>query len=369
MTREHEEGEVNLVRTTRSKLGTAVRDPATRIDLLQVVKATLATVLAWLVASAVFDLSQGFLASWAALSTVHASVYRSVWRGGQAVVATFLGVFVAYGAVQVLGSGALGLGVAVLFGLLVGRLPLLRQEGVVAATTALFVVTSSVGVEAPHLMDRLLDTLVGVVVGVLVNLLVVPPVDGRQHESSLRRAGRDLGTLLALMADSLEETDHDPPTHDWIEETRAIDSRLDAAQELLTFSQETQWGNPRRRRSPHVGDVEQGTDTLTRLEDGVTQARAIARIVAESSTPPGQWDAEFRARWTELLREVGRRVAEPEPDVRSVRGDLRQLASDLSIDDLPNREWPMYGALITALLGIVVIVDDVASVQRSSSSH
>ena len=111
--------------------------PDSRTDLLQILKATLATGVAWVVAAHVLELQQAFLAPWLALLTVHATVYRTVWRGSQAVLASGLGLVVSYVAVQLLGYDLVAtpaLVVSVLVGLLLARAFLARDEGVAVAT-------------------------------------------------------------------------------------------------------------------------------------------------------------------------------------------------------------------------------------------
>lgn len=342
-------------------LARSLRRPEKQTELLQVLKAVVATVAAWLLAVQVFDLAQGFLAAWAALLTIHATVYRTFWRGSQAVVATLLGIVLSYVATAALGYGALSLGVAVLIGLLLAQTPLIKEEGIAIATTALFVVTSGYGNQETLLVDRFLDTLIGVAVGIVVNVVVVPPLDDRIAERALDRATAALGQLLQRMADDLRQDMTNEPAQAWVDETRRIDDRLDRVQEQLSFSQESQWANLRRHRSLRTTDVEREGELLVRLEEGVAQARAIARVVDESVVEARTWNDEFRSRWTDLLRRVGRRVADPDAEVKDLRPELDQLTRDLSHEDLPNLHWPVYGSLITALLNIVAIVDDVAS--------
>jgi uncharacterized membrane protein YgaE (UPF0421/DUF939 family) len=347
--------------TTPSTLMSGLRRPETQTDLLQILKAVIATVGAWLVAVRILDLEQAFLAAWAALLTIHATVYRTFWRGFQSVVATFLGIVLSYLATAALGYGALSLGVAVLGGLLLARTRVIKEEGIAVATTALFVITSGYGSQEALLLDRFLDTLVGVAVGIVVNVVVVPPLDDKLAERALDLAAADLGNLLQRMADDLRQDMTDEPAEAWIAETRRIDERLDHAQQQLTFSQESQWANLRRRRTRRMTDVDLGTELLVRLEEGVAQARTIARVVDESVVGARTWDDEFRDRWTDLVRRVGRRIADPDADVHALKGPLEDLARDLSHEDLPHRYWPIYGALVTALLNIINIVDDIAS--------
>ena len=246
-----------------------LREPTVQTDLLQVVKASLATVLAWIFAARLLGLEQSFLAPWVALLTVHATVYRSVLRGGQSVVATLLGVLLAYGIVETLGYGALSLGLGVFVGLLVARWRHLRLEGVAIATTAVFLLTIGGTQEEALLVDRLLATLVGVVSGVVVNLLIVPPLDDRAAEGQLDVIHRRLGALLRRMARRARRgrrrrracgTGSRRPV--------GIDAEVDRAEWLLDYSRESQWWNPRRKHSVRAGDPDHGSEVLVAPRGG-----------------------------------------------------------------------------------------------------
>ncbi|WP_268892627.1 FUSC family protein [Nocardioides sp. AX2bis] len=331
--------------------------------MLQVVKSTVATVAAWLLATAVLDLEQPFLAPWAALLTVHATVRTSVWRGGQTVAATFLGIIVSFLAVVALGGGVASLGAAVLVGLLLARLTAIRAEGVTVATTALFVLTSGTGEESVLLLHRFADTLLGVAVGVAVNLLVVPPLDDRLTERQLDQVDRRLGDLLRRIADDLSLPASDEHAQAWIAETRAIDADLDRGEELLRHSRESQRYNMRRRRSSSAGNLDRDESVMHRLEEGVAQARAIARTISDSVAEADEWDPRFREPWLALLREVGQRMADPYAGMADLLPRIDDLVRDLSHEDLPGLLWTVYGDLLVSLRTIVRIVDDVASVR------
>lgn len=340
--------------------------PDSRTDLLQILKATLATGVAWVVAAHVLELQQAFLAPWLALLTVHATVYRTVWRGSQAVLASGLGLVVSYVAVQLLGYDLVAtpaLVVSVLVGLLLARAFLARDEGVAVATTALFVITAGYGshqaAEEMMLSHRFLDTLVGVATGLLVNLLVAPPLDDRVVDSATSDVTRRLGQLLVRMAEDLRGDVDEGVSQEWLEATRDLDDSLDRAQQHLAFTRESRWANPLRHRSRRTADPDQAEAVIYRLEDGIAQSRAVARIVHESVVAAEEWDPEFRRRWTDVLERVGQRVADPGRDTGGAPG-LDDLVRDLSVADLPDRRWPLYGALITALDNVAGIADDVA---------
>src|ERR1700750_2411269 len=95
-----------------------LRDPVVWADAAQLLKTALASVIAWILAVHVFHVAQAFLAPWAALLTVHATVFGTVRRGVQQVGTSVLGVLIAFAVGSMLGIGAIGIGAAVLAGLL-----------------------------------------------------------------------------------------------------------------------------------------------------------------------------------------------------------------------------------------------------------
>src|SRR4051794_10131278 len=149
--------------------------PVSLINWVQDGKTVLAGVLAWVIATDVLGLEQAFLAPWAAVLVVHATVYRTVSRGGQQVVATFLGVFLAWSAGILFGIGPLGMGSMLAVSYLLGRHRWLTHESTTIATTGIVVLATNAITDTDLLFSRLLDTTVGVVVGLTVNLLVWPP--------------------------------------------------------------------------------------------------------------------------------------------------------------------------------------------------
>lgn len=338
----------------------SLRDPSTQTSLLQVAKAVLAAVAAWLLAVQVFDLKQPFLAPWAALLTVHATVYRTFARGAQSVLATVLGIVLSYLVAELVGPGAAGLGVALLLGLLLARAGVLQDEGVTVATTALFVLTTGYEQQESMLLDRFLDTAIGVAVGVLVNLLIYPPLNNRSAQQQVDRIDEKLGAILSEMAADMRADWSAERSDSWIERTRELDGDLERAWELVRHAHESTWWNPRRRLASG-GDPAKFQEVLHRLEEGIAQTRSMARTVHESTRSAHEWDPRFRDPWVELLAEAGRRVADPDLEVAPLQERADALTRDLSGEDLPGLLWPVYGALISNLVNVIQVVDDVAS--------
>lgn len=125
-----------------TSLASRLRDPTTWTSVSQLVKTALAVVVAWLLSVHVFHVAQPFLAPWAALLTVHATIFGTVRRGATQAAATVLGVLLAFGAGHVFGVNGLSLGVAVTLGLFAGSARGLRADATTAAATAIVVLTT-----------------------------------------------------------------------------------------------------------------------------------------------------------------------------------------------------------------------------------
>jgi hypothetical protein len=151
-----------------------LRDPVVWGNAFLLVKAVGAAVIAWVLARSVFGLAQPFLAPWAALLTVHATVYRTLTRGLQQVAAAVLGVLLAVAANAALGVTAASLGAMLLVAMAIGTTRVMRDESTTAAATALVVLLTGYSGDGSMLVERLSDTVIGIAVGLLVNLLIWP---------------------------------------------------------------------------------------------------------------------------------------------------------------------------------------------------
>ena len=149
-----------------------------------------------MIARDVLGIAQPFLAPWAALLTVHATVYRTMARGLQQVGAAVLGVLLAFAAGTTLGVNAASLGLVLLGGMLAGATRSLRAESTTAAATALVVLLTGYSGDSPLLFARLLDTVIGIGVGLVVNLLVWPPLRDRSAARRVDPIDDRLGALL-----------------------------------------------------------------------------------------------------------------------------------------------------------------------------
>jgi uncharacterized membrane protein YgaE (UPF0421/DUF939 family) len=337
-----------------------LRDPVVWTSALQLAKTALAAALAWVIAHSVLDVAQPFLAPWAALLTVHATVFGTLRHGAQQVAATVVGVLVAFAAGHLFGVSALSLGVAVLIGLVAGSVRGLRHEATTAAATAIVVLTTGYSDDGGMLAARLLDVAIGVAVGLLVNLLVWPPLRDRGAAHQIDVIDDRIADLLRAIAAGLRD-DGPPATDEWIARTDSLDGDIDEGRRVLSQARESGRLNPRPATRRRMSATDDFAGVLHRLSQAVAEARSMVRTVALSRVPPREWDPGFRERWLDLLRRAGEAIDAADGDgLEAVRAGLDDLVGELGPG---GRHWPVYGALTVNLRNIAEALDVVATVQ------
>jgi uncharacterized membrane protein YccC len=338
----------------------SLRDPVWWTSVIQLAKTAVAAVVAWVLASQVFALPQAFLAPWAALLVVHATVYRTFSRGMRQVTGAVLGVLLAYVVGNLVGLSALAVAVLLVVGLGVGAMRWFRDESTAVAATGLVVLTTGFSTHDAVLLDRLLDTAIGIVVGLAVNLVVWPPLRDYSAARAIDAIDDGVGELLRDMADELAGRPDQDQVTAWVDRTRELDEDIEQAWAMVRQAKESGRLNPRRaargvRRSDALETI------LRDNEQAVAESRSMARTLGHSVDALREWEPAFKDRWLALLREAGEAIGAPDSArVIQVRADLTALSVDLSDEDLSARHWPEYGALIMNLRNVVTSMDRVA---------
>ena len=338
----------------------ALRDPVRWSALVQLVKTVAAAVIAWLLAAETFQLTQPFLAPWAALLVVHATVYRTFSRGLKQVVGAVLGVLLAWAVGNLWGPSTLAIAVLLLAGLLVGALRWFRDESTVIAATGLIVLTTGFSTHDQMLLERLYDTAIGIGIGLLVNMVVWPPMRDYAAARAIDAIGAAVGGLLRDMAADVRDGSDDEQVAGWVDRTRELDDEIDQAWALLRQAKESGRLNPRRAaRTVSTTDVFE--EVLRANEQAVAETRSMARTLGNSIDTMTEWEPPFSHRWIGLLSEAGEAIATPDPErLADVRAELHQLAEDLSDSHLSGRHWPEYGALLMNLRNVLASMHQVA---------
>jgi uncharacterized membrane protein YccC len=333
-----------------------LRDPVLWTHTLQLLKTAGAAVIAWVLAKHAFHIAQPFLAPWAALLTVHATVYRTFRRGAQQVGATVLGVLLAFGVGALLGLTALSLAIALLLALLAGAAKGLRAESTTAAATALVVLTTGYSDDGQILLARLLDTGIGIAVGVLVNLLVWPPLRDRSAAAHVDAIDDEVGGLLCEIAAALRGGCPRETADEWIARTRELDEEIDRASGIVRQAQESGRLNPRRAARSRM-QAAAGLDAiLVRLEQSVAETRSLARTIRLERVQPADWDPAFRDPWLDLLERTGAAIADADSEA------LKRIGEEVA-GWRREQFWPVSGALLVNLRNILDGFDEVAAAQ------
>ncbi|WP_231442063.1 FUSC family protein [Brevibacterium zhoupengii] len=370
-----------MQQNSRDQLPLLARRPDVVTDILQIVKTVIAATGAWWLSDNVLNSQMPFLAPWAALLTVHATVHRSLSRGAQSTIASTLGVALSFLIGNYLGVSIWTFALALLVGLAAARLPWIRDEGVAIATTGIFVLGSGFDSQQPFLGERILELCIGVAVGIVVNLLVIPPLRDQQAARYVDSINRRMGTMLVDMADELDDGWETADADDWFNETESMSEEMNSAWQSVRFARESQRANPRdrlrRKRTPsgEARDTQTSPkdasyeNILQRVDEGISHLRHLTRTLREGSYEDGEWDTRFREQWTSIVRDAGRSIADPDAEVEPIFKRLEELSVNMAADDgLPERSWALYGSLIASMQHIAAIVDDVASAREARES-
>lgn len=336
-------------------------DPVLWSDAIQLAKTAAAAVTAWVLATHLLELPFSFLAPWAALLVVHSTVYRTFSQGARQVVATVLGVLVAWAVGNLLGLDATAVSVVLLVGLVLGAIRWFGDEQTTVAATALIVLTTNLSDRDSTLLLRLADTGIGVATGVLVNFLVWPPLRRRTAIAAMDALDGRIGRLLTRMGDGLTAGLTPQAAQEWLEESRRLDQELDRAWALVRQAGESARLNP-RRPAGELRDPTSWVDLLQRIEQAVAEVRSAAHTLARGLADDEEWQESFRDGYADALRAAGRAIEENDPDlVRGCHRRLDDLASGVRVTGSGPRLWPVYGGLLVNLRNILDAMDEVAA--------
>ncbi len=358
------------VRSVAGAARAAWRGPGRERDLLvQSLKAAAAALLAWLVARVWIGDPMALMAPWVALVLVQATVYSSLIQGARQFTAICVGALVASGAQAVTDdtTGALALSVPVL--MLLSNWPRFGDQGIYAATTAVFVIATGT-VSAAAVGHRLGQAALGAVIGVAVNALVLPPIHLRDVRENLAALAREAGDVLHRVAGDLRQGEWDGETAlGWVDASTGLHSRLEALRSARGWSREslrlTSGVLRALSRVPAKAlPPEDEDERFSRVTGHVTTLTRTLAVAADERRTPAAPDTDALRCYAELLELIGdscraeadRLVdddarADPTLDERT-EAVMRELHERLQ-DGL--REHAGQGAAPTAVLGALLL--------------
>ncbi|MEV5438411.1 aromatic acid exporter family protein [Streptomyces sp. NPDC052682] len=286
----------------------AVRGPGRERDLVvQSLKAAAAALLAWLVAGVWLGDPLALMAPWVALVLVQSTVYSSLVQGARQFTAICAGTLLASAAQALTDdtTGALALSIPVL--MLLANWPRFGDQGVYAATTALFTLASGT-VSASAVGHRVGQAALGAVIGVAVNALVLPPIHLRDVRENLAALPRQAGDVLHAVAADLRENTWD--TRAWLSASSRLERRLETLRAARRWSRESlrlTWGPlralhrvPREALPPADEDERCG-----RLTGHVTALIRTLAVAADDNRTPAPPDSRALTAYARLLELIG----------------------------------------------------------------
>lgn len=362
---------VDTVRREVSAVGRAARSawrgPGRERDLIvQSLKAAGAGLLAWCVAQLWMGDPMALMAPWVAVVLVQATVYSSVRQAAQLFGAMCVGTLVASAAQAVTDdtTGALALCLPLL--MLLANWHRFGQQGVYAATTAVFTLASG-AVSASAVGHRVGQAALGAVIGVAVNALVLPPIHLRDVRENLAALPRETGDVLHSLAADLRDCAWDTQTAaGWSDASARLQRRLEALRSARSWSEESlrlTYGPLRvLHRAPAPvppAEEDQRWNRVTGHMTALTRTLAVAADETRTPAPPEGPVLELYARLLELIgdacrAEAGRLLGESADS--SAEGPTEAALEELHLrlqDGL--REHAGQEAARTAVLGTLLL--------------
>jgi uncharacterized membrane protein YgaE (UPF0421/DUF939 family) len=327
---------------------------------LQVAKSAIATILAWVIAGALFPAQPPVFAAIAALLVVQPSLNQSVAKAIERSVGVVAGVVVASALALAFGQDTWVILVAIAAALMIAwLLKMTTGTSNQVAISALLVL--GLGAATPgYAVDRVLETGIGAVIGFVVNLALVPPVALAPAHRAVDALGAEIAASLERLAAALMT----PQTPQQLEElmitARLMRPMVVSADAALTAAAESLTLNPRGRRRRE--ELERWEATLRRFSPIVTQVIGMTRAVYDrhdeglAAEPAVRAIAEQLSRAAHDVRRATRRaVAEPaEPPTES----LPALTAPLAIGVPASEHWILIGFLLEDLRRIHEALSD-----------
>ncbi|MFB9572027.1 FUSC family protein [Streptomyces yanii] len=341
-------------------------------------KTLIAALLTWGIVAPWSPDGRPYMAVATALLMVNAStVYQSVTKATQSVVARVAGLILALATARLLGPTAGAVAVIAVIAVLAGPRRT-ADDRLQIASTAVIALAATATDPMGSLVSPALQTLTGAAVGIAVNALILPPLYLNESDSAVRDLARSMGTLLHDMGTGLSRRQLTSKAHNWLHQARNLDKRLTRAEEQVRQADESLRWNTRcvahtRRKETTFND------TFMALRGVSIQVRGIARTLADNAHDnhaDHHLGHQFLDRYAETLQLAGAAVqafvesgpATGSPDT-SPRERLRgaidgALAWHDTMTDMIGRgtltepgAWHVYGSLMTDVERLLADLD------------
>jgi uncharacterized membrane protein YgaE (UPF0421/DUF939 family) len=316
----------------RSRLSARARADRLRDTARAILQATLAAMIAWVVATELIGHAQPFFAPVSAMITLGLTQGERGRRAIEIVLGVTLGIAIADLLVIELGTGWWQLGVVVALtmtiALLLGSGQMFAQQAAVSAALVATLQPPDGGLS----FARAVDALLGGSIALAVSALVLPANPGRMVREAVEPVLEELAGVLDDVAAALRERNRDAVQAALLRGD-AIDALVRNLDDALDVGRETARLAPPRRRMLHMVDVYAGA--AAQIDRAVRNVFVLARgarraIDLDDNVPPEISDAlsDLAAAVRALpgaLDNPGRADAVREPAKRAARRATRVL--------------------------------------------
>ncbi|WP_139416150.1 FUSC family protein [Agromyces laixinhei] len=321
-----------------------------RMPILQVAKASAATIAAWLVAGWLIPGPLPVFAAIAALLVVQPSVNQSFGKAIERSIGVILGVVVATAASLVFGQNSWIILVTIVIAMLIAwALKMSPGTSNQVAISAMLVL--ALGSSSPeYAIDRVIETLIGAAIGIVVNALIVPPVAVAPARRDLSLLGSELAASLDRLATALETPQAPADLQRLMVEARLMRPMRDAADASIATGEESLTLNP--RRSAHRTDLAELRTLLERLGPIVTQVIGMTRAFFDHYDDALAEEPTVRAIAEQLRRaahDVRLAVHLADVDPEPLTSAIPALTSPLVISPPKSGHWILIGSLMEDL--------------------
>ncbi|HZW41001.1 MAG TPA: FUSC family protein [Agromyces sp.] len=321
-----------------------------RVPILQIAKASVATIAAWLVAGWLIPGPLPIFAAIAALLVVQPSVNQSLGKAIERSIGVILGVVIATGLSFAFGQSSWIILLAIVIAMLVAwALKMTPGTSNQVAISAMLVL--ALGASSPeYALDRVIETLIGAAIGIVVNALVVPPVALTPARRDLALLGGELAASLDRLASALESPQSPAGLEELMVEARLMRPMKDAADASIATGEESLTLNP--RRSAHRSELAELRALLERLSPIVTQVIGMTRAFFDHYDAALADEPTVRAIAEQLRRaahDVRLAVHLADVDPEPMTSALPALTSPLVVSPPKSGHWILIGSLMEDL--------------------
>ena len=332
-----------------------------RFEAVLLLKAAIATVLAWQAAVHLLGSPAPFYAPMAALLVVDRTMVRSLWASARRVAAVVVGMSIAWLVGSVVGVTWWSMVVVMFVALLIGRWRRLGDHGIQVPTMVLLSLITVSGTDTEFTSLTIVQTVLGGVVGVAVNALVLAPMHLDEPRDALRDLTSRVQDVLQDVAAGLREGWDAERARHWYSSATDLGDRVPQALRAVETGRESTRWNWRHRIRPARIDWDGYVRTVEAVRRSQWQVAGIARTLVDAADDADRHPAPT-AGWldsyADVLDEVGEAISHFGVGSEESRAAVeRHVGHALEVLDAMSEQvrrtplddphaWPAYGALV-----------------------